>query len=223
MRALKIFGYLAVAVVGVMVLVFSFVRPSFPVKRFLTDREGKTYDIVVVGKEAGRLVVEPEGIPNPLEIPIQSLKFKDWLFAHWLPDQKPPPIHELPIDRTIMSSDGRALKARIIGKKRDALVVERTSDNMRFEIALMDLSEPDKRFASRIRIEEATEPDYVERRWALIGELKERAELYRKEIDSQTLTKNVHDKRVQDLAAVEKEIRELEVAIENYKFRTRSK
>jgi hypothetical protein len=85
MRVLKIFGYLAVAVVGVMILVFSLARPSLPLKRFLTDREGKTYDIVVVGKEAGGLVVEPEGIPNPLEIPIQSLELKDWLFAHWLP------------------------------------------------------------------------------------------------------------------------------------------
>jgi len=90
-----------------------------------------------------------------------------------------------------------------------------------------------KRFASRIRIEEApevkapevkkvTEPDYVERRLALIGDLRERAELYRKQIDSQTLTKNVHEKRLQDLMAVEKEIRALELAIETYKFRTRT-
>jgi hypothetical protein len=99
---------------------------------------------------------------------------------------------------------------------------------MRFEIALMDLSEPDKRFASRIRIEEAPEvkpedPHYIKTRRALIVDLKERSELYRKEIDSQTLTKSIHKKRIQDLMAVEKEIRALELAIETYKNRTRSK
>jgi hypothetical protein len=227
MRALGIFGLIAVILIGGAALVFQFARPAFPLTRVLTDRDGSTYDVVIVGKEAETLVVEPEGTPDPFEIPIQSLKFSDWIFAQWLPDEKPPPVRDLPVHRTITSSDGKSLKVRIVGKQPNVLIVERVSDNVRFEIPLERLSEADKRFFNRLRNEvlpktTPDEPDYVTKRRILILDLTERAELYKKEIASQTLSSNLHEKRIQDLANVEKEIRELEVAIENFKFRNRS-
>jgi hypothetical protein len=223
MRALGNIGLIAVIVIGGAALVYQFARPAFPVTRILTDRDGTTYDVVIVGKEAGDLVVEPEGTPDPFEIPIQSLKFLDWVFAQWLPDEKPPPVRDLPVHRTITSSDGKSLKVRVVGKQANTLIVERVSDNVRFEIPLERLSEADKRFFNRLRNEVTSDKsDYVTKRTALILELRERAELYRKEIASQTLSRNLHEKRILDLASVEKEIRTLEMSIENFKFRNRS-
>jgi rRNA maturation endonuclease Nob1 len=139
-------------------------------------------------------------------------------------------VRDLPVHRTITSSDGKSLKVRVVGKQANTLIVERVSDNVRFEIPLERLSEADKRFFNRLRNEVTSdesdyvtkESDYVTKRTALILELRERAELYRKEIASQTLSRNLHEKRILDLESVEKEIRTLEMSIENFKFRNRS-
>lgn len=228
MKALGTIGLVLLIVLVLSAFAFHFSRPAFPVKRLIKDRQGKHYDVLVVGKEKGFLVVEPENAPDPFEIPIQSLQLSDWAFAHWLPEQPPPPVKEFPILRTITNSDGKSLKVRIIGKSEKELMFERVSDNMYFEIPIERLSEADQRFANRLRNEVTSTPvaketDYTLIRLKQIEELKERKELYEKEINSQTLSKNLHEKRLQDVANLDLEIRKLEIAIENYRFQRRER
>lgn len=231
MRLLTILVLLAIVLLGVAVIAFEFARPEIPVQRLLTDRQGKEHDVTIVGKENGALLVETRLASDSSEIPIHSLILNDRLFALWLADQPAPQITDLPVNRTITSSEGKALEVRIIGKEKDFITVERISDNARFEIPFSRLSEPDRRFIDRIhrsKAPKAPEPpappeaDYIATRRALIEELESKADLYRKEIKSKTLSKNIHEKRLLDLQEIRAEIRSLEVAIENYKFSSKA-
>lgn len=227
MRVLTILGLLAIVLLGAAVIAYEFARPGIPLQRLLTDRQGKEHDVTIVGKENGVLVVEAKPASDSSEIPIHSLILADRLFAHWLADQPAPQITELPVDRTITNSEGKSLEVRIIGREKDFITVERISDNARFDIPVSRLLEPDRRFIDRIRKTKApkepeppapVEADYVATRRAMIEDLESKADLYRKEIKSRTLSKNIHEKRIRDLQEIRTEIRSLEVAIENYKF-----
>ncbi len=226
MKAIKIIGILAVILIGFTALALQFTRPELPTQRVLTDRHGKSHDVSIIGKEMGALVVQATLTSSSYEIPIHSLELADRLYAHWLPQETPPQIRDLPVNRILTSTDGKTLEARVIGKTATAVTVERLSDDSRFEIPLDRLSLPDQRFLNRLRKTDAPEaakvtpkdPGYIANRKAKIDELKERARLYEREIKSKTLSTNLHEKRKEDLSAIKEEIRSLEVAIESYEF-----
>jgi|APTNR8051073442_1049403.scaffolds.fasta_scaffold18828_3 hypothetical protein len=226
MKAITILGLLAVILIGFAAVILQFTRPELPTQRVLTDRNGKSHDVAIIGKEMGALVVQAKLTSSSYEIPIHSLELADRLYAHWLPQETPPQIRDLPVNRILTSTDGKTLEARVIGKTAKAVTVERLSDDSRFEIPLDRLSLADQRFLNRLRKIEAPEvpklpppdPGYIANRKAKIEELKERARLYEREIKSRTLSTNLHDKRKEDLIAVREEIRSLEVAIEAYQF-----
>ena len=67
------------------------------------------------------------------------------------------------------------------------------------------------------------EDGYVETRMKLIAELRVKLDLYEKEVRSQTLNDLLARKRYEDVLKIQNEIKSLEVAIEGYKYRTRSK
>jgi len=139
-----------------------------------------------------------------------------------------------PTERVITNEEGERLDVVIQGKVNDRLVIDRVSDERRFEIPVHKLSLTDRIFALRLpeRIpppppEPEPEPEpkptdpYIVNRLERIEELKERRDLIRKEIASRTLDEILHQRRTEQLAATEKEIRELELAIETYKYRTK--
>lgn len=53
-----------------------------------------------------------------------------------------------PLDRTLVDSQGRPLKATVLGKSNGALVVKRSSDGRQFQIPLANLSANDQQFFS---------------------------------------------------------------------------
>lgn len=227
MKALKILGLLALILLGAAAITFQAAKPELPTQRILTDRDGNSHDVMIIGKEMGALVVQTKLTSSSFELPIHSLKMVDKLYAYWLPEQAPPQVRELPVNRILTSTDGKTLEVRILGKSADSVTVERLSDDARFEIPLDRLSQADTRFVNRLRKmdapdaknpQPAPDPGYIANRKAKIDELKERARLYEREIKSKTLSTNLHEKRKEDLVAVKEEIRSLEVAIETYQF-----
>lgn len=137
---------------------------------------------------------------------------------------------DFPVDREIVSKDGRKLAATILGKENDVITVERFSDRARFQIPSRNLAWTDQFFVFRLR-EEAPPPPpktknkdaYIENRERLIDQLRKKADLYRREIASNTLTDLLHTNRQTQLLEIEKEIRALQVAIDNYQYRTKQK
>lgn len=65
------------------------------------------------------------------------------------------------------------------------------------------------------------ESNYVAIRRKEIAELEKKADLYRKELASNTLNSILRVKRAKDLDKVMYEIRSLKVAIDNYKYFTK--
>ena len=135
---------------------------------------------------------------------------------------------EFPLERTIVNQDGKSLEATILGKKDGILTIERSSDGARFEIPTSTLSLNDRLLAFRLPEKVAPAPplpapedSYIENRKRRINELKAKAEVMKKEIASQTLNTLLQRSRTDELAAVEKEIRTHEVALETYRYRQR--
>ncbi len=138
---------------------------------------------------------------------------------------------ELPLDRTIMNNQGKSLEVTIRGKDPVKLQVDRRSDGERFEVPIQSLVWKDRLVAMRLPNQAAPakvvarkeEAGFVETRLKLIAELTVKLELYEKEVSSQTLNDLLARKRYEDTLKIRNEIKTLEVAIDGYKYRTRSK
>lgn len=136
----------------------------------------------------------------------------------------------LPLDRTITNTQGKSLEVTIQGKDSVNLQVDRRADGERFEIPIQSLVWKDRIVAMRLPNEAAPpkviprkkEDGYVETRMKLIAELRVKLELYETEVRSQTLNDLLARKRYEDVLKIQNEIKALEVAIEVYKYRTRS-
>jgi hypothetical protein len=137
-----------------------------------------------------------------------------------------------PVARVIVNQDGKELEANILGKWEGYLTVERSINGQRFDLPIQTLSLSDKAYAFRLREEKAPLPPptrekadapYIASRLEAIKELKQREDVYQIEIQSGTLSDLLQNRRAEELQSVQKEIKNLEVAIETYKFRSRAK
>lgn len=134
----------------------------------------------------------------------------------------------LPLDRTLTNTQGKSLEVRIQGKDSVNLQVDRRADGERFEIPIQSLVWKDRIVAMRLPnqaapprealVEKPKDP-YIASREKELGRLREKKELFTKELESNSLGQMLARKRRDDLLAVEKEIRELEVDIETYQYR----
>lgn len=140
---------------------------------------------------------------------------------------------KFPAMRAIVNQEGKELKAVVLGKWEGYLTVERIADGQRFDLPIKGLSLSDQVYAFRLREEKAPPPPapkpsakpeepYIASRRKAIEDLKERAKIYTVEINSGTLSDLLHQARIEQLAKVKMEIKNLEVAIETYKFRNRT-
>lgn len=135
---------------------------------------------------------------------------------------------EYPLDRTITNNQGKSLEVTIQGKDSVNLHVQRRSDGERFVIPTRSLVWQDQLVVMRLPnqeappkavTEDAVPPDpYIASREKELKRLKEKRDLFVSELESKTLGTMLARKRQGDLLAVEKEIRELEVAIRNYQY-----
>ena len=210
---------------------YHYARPDLPAKRILVDREGREYDVTIVGKWEDTLTVEPDAAPDaPFDLSIKSLSLNDRAYVSLLPQKEPSPIR-LPLTRTITSPDGKQMKVVIVGRGKDHVTIKRDSDQVQFDIPFEKLGVGDQNFLSRIPLESSAasgnspppESSYVANRRKRIEELKEREALFKKEISSGALSQLIHQNRVEQLASTQKEIKSLEVAIETYLYRNQGK
>lgn len=135
-----------------------------------------------------------------------------------------------PVVRLLVNQEGKKLLAKIIGKWEGYLIVERSADGKQLEVPINTLCLNDKIYAFRLREGQPppvaqinVEDAYISSRRKAIKDLETRAEVYKREIRSLTLNDLLHQARVEQLAKVQLEIKNLEVAIETYKFRNRTK
>ena len=134
----------------------------------------------------------------------------------------------LPLDRTLTNTQGKSLEVRIQGKDSVNLQVDRRADGERFEIPIQSLVWKDRIVAMRLPneaappkvvVNEAPADPYIASRQKELAALREKRGLFIKELESQTLGAMLARKRRDDIISIEKEIRELEVAIEAYQYR----
>ncbi|MEX2578090.1 MAG: hypothetical protein WD342_03450 [Verrucomicrobiales bacterium] len=138
-----------------------------------------------------------------------------------------------PVPRTITNNTGDELEVVVQGKSGDHLIVDRVSDDQRFHVPIHTLALRDRMFAARLPNraapplpEEPKEPPkptdrYIDNRTKAIAELKRKRDVIVKEINSRTLNHTLHQNRLEQLTKAELEIKELEVAIETYKYRNK--
>lgn len=81
MKRLAIFACIAAMVCAVSYLVFEKTRPSYPVSRVIKNSEGKELDVLIQGKSGEILTIDRVSDGARYAIPMQSLSFKDRLFA----------------------------------------------------------------------------------------------------------------------------------------------
>ena len=136
----------------------------------------------------------------------------------------------LPVQRTIVNSSGKLLDVLVQGKLGETLYVDRVSDGERFEIQIPTLSLQDRFFAMRLEegappsvvVEKVVDP-FIASRTKQIAELKDKEILLKQEIKSGTLSGILAAKRKEDLAATIEDLKKLELAIQDYKYRNRKK
>lgn len=136
-----------------------------------------------------------------------------------------------PFDRTITNSQGKSLDVTIQGKDSRSIYADRRADGERFTVPIRSLSPKDRLFMMVLPNQTAPpkvapikkEDGFVETRLKLIAELTVKLELYEKEVSSQTLNDLLARKRYEDILKIKNEIKTLQVAIDGYKYRTRSK
>jgi hypothetical protein len=139
---------------------------------------------------------------------------------------------EFPLDRTIVNTQGKSLEVTIQGKDPVNLHVDRRADGERFEIPIQSLVWKDRIVAMRlpnqaapakkVTVEAAADP-YIASRERELKALREKRGLFIKELESETLGAMLARKRREDLSAIEREIREMEIAIEAYRYQMKEK
>lgn len=201
--------------------------PKFPVSREVTNREGKTLDCNILGKDNGVLVVERKLDNVRFNIALDTLSLKSRLYTLILPNEPAPPLPKYPITRLLKSAEGKSVFVDILGRSGGTLHVSRKLDDSRFEIEIGSLSDVDREYASKLPEREppalVKEDGFVETRRKLIEELEVKLELYENEVNSRTLNSILARKRAEEVQVLKNEIKALEVAIEGYKYRVRAK
>ena len=120
--------------------------------------------------------------------------------------------------------------ALVQGKLGETLYVDRVADGERFEIQIPTLSLQDRFFAMRLEegappsvvVEKVVDP-FIASRTKQIAELKDKEILLKQEIKSGTLSGILAAKRKEDLAATIEDLKKLDLAIQDYKYRNRKK
>jgi len=137
----------------------------------------------------------------------------------------------IPVSRTITNSDGQSLEVVIVGRLGQTLHFDRVSDGARYELNFGKLSWKDRiLFAERlpeqappaIVAEKPVDPYIASRRKSIADLERKRAEFVA-EIESGSLSNILARKRQEDLVSLEREILELEGAIDAYLARTGNK
>lgn len=132
-----------------------------------------------------------------------------------------------PVSRVITNSEGKDLDVLIQGKSGETLTIDRVSDGTRYTIPVRSLSFMDRIFVMRLSDQEAPglpkepgkpEDPYIERRLASIEELRRKSILYKSEMQSRDRKDTLYNLRKEQLAALEREIKALEMSIETYKY-----
>ena len=140
---------------------------------------------------------------------------------------------EIPMQRTFVNDEGKSLEATVVGRTGQILHVQRNDDGARFELEFGKLGWKDRLFAERLP-EQAPPPivekdgketadPYVTSRRTRIEELKRKEAEFTAEIESGALNNLLARKRREDLLSVEKEIIELQGAIDAHLARGKSK
>ena len=136
---------------------------------------------------------------------------------------------EFPVERTIMNDEGRELVVSIVGRKGDAIFVDRLPDLERFEIDLKTLVPKDRFFCRLLPEASAPAPKvaavvappedrYIEARKEGIKDLRQKMAGFAKEVASESLPDALSRRRVEQIQEIELEIKELESDIETYRY-----
>lgn len=130
---------------------------------------------------------------------------------------------EYPVLKTLENSKGKTIEALIQGKEGNSIIFDRMPDRNRFEIEVDSLSWKDRLYSLRLKDlpapEKKVEAGYVQTRLAAIEDLKVKEQVIIDELNSRTLNDLLHQNRMDQLTALQKEIRTLEVAIKTYNYR----
>jgi hypothetical protein len=141
-----------------------------------------------------------------------------------------------PVQREISNRKGQTIEVLIQGRVGDTLHFDRLPGGQRYEWDLDELSWKDRLFAFRLGqqtppvVLEVVEKEkkkpvdpYIQNRIDRISDLRERISMFEKEIASGTLSSILQGGRQDQLIEMNNEIKELEVSIESYKWRTGKK
>lgn len=141
-----------------------------------------------------------------------------------------------PVQREISNRKGQTIEVLIQGRVGDTLHFDRLPGGQRYEWDLDELSWKDRLFAFRLGqqtppvVLEVVEKEkkkpvdpYIQNRIDRISDLRERISMFEKEIASGTLSSILQGRRQDQLIEMNNEIKELEVSIESYKWRTGKK
>ncbi len=135
-----------------------------------------------------------------------------------------------PVSRVITNSEGKELNVLIHGKLGETLTIERVSDGSRYTIPVRSLSFKDRIFVMRLLDQRAPglpapppepakpEVPFIARRLESIEELKRKVKLYKAEIQSRDPKDSIYNLRREQIAAIEREIKSIEMTIETYKY-----
>ncbi len=106
-------------------------RPEIPVRRTLTNADGRTIDAMIVGKTGATLHLDRRSDGVRFELPESTLGWSDRFFAWRLPEQSPPPPpppeEEEPGDSYIAS---RSQRIEDLVRKRAEFVAEIESGSL---------------------------------------------------------------------------------------------
>jgi len=125
-----------------------------------------------------------------------------------------------PVSRILTNSEGKELEVLIQGKSKEKLTIDRVSDGSRYDIPIRSLCFKDRLFV--MLLSEQEEPGkldpYIARRLASIEELRRKSKLYESGMRSRDRKDTLYNMREEQLAALEREIKALEMSIETYKY-----
>jgi len=143
---------------------------------------------------------------------------------------------EYPVHRTLTSADGRSLEVVIFGRSLKNLSIERLSDGQRFDLPIANLDTTDRKFAellpvtkddSEVTASVAEEPankivdSFIQSRLDAISNLKLKRAALTNEIESGSLSDLIAKNRKKQLKSADAEIRSLQSAITQYKYRNK--
>jgi len=92
MKALRVLLFLALVFVAGGWVYWDQTRPEFPVQRTLVNEDGKSLEVMIVGKIGEVLHIERTSDGARFELPLAKLGWQDRFFAERLREKTPPPV-----------------------------------------------------------------------------------------------------------------------------------